>query len=64
VRASHEKIEATINSIQFKLEETIKDWAEADLESVDQWNQGLCKELNMKIEETQLGLPTSLYMRA
>jgi hypothetical protein len=35
--ASHEKMEATINSIQFKLEETIKDRAEADPASVNQW---------------------------
>jgi hypothetical protein len=52
VRPSQEMTEATINSILSELEETIKNWVEDVLVSVNQWNQDLCKELDAKIEET------------
>jgi hypothetical protein len=52
VRASQEIMEATINSIQSELEETIKNRVEDVLSSVDQATQRLHKELDMKIEET------------
>jgi hypothetical protein len=45
-----------INPIQSKMEETIKNWVEDVLVSVDQWTQGLCEEVSAKIEETQLAL--------
>jgi hypothetical protein len=63
VRASQEKMEAPINSIESELEGAIKDRVENVLVSVDQWTHGLCEELNVKIEETQLGLQTSLDTR-
>jgi hypothetical protein len=53
-------MEATINTIRSELEETIKNWVEYILASVNQQTQGLCEELNTKIEEMHLGLQTSL----
>jgi transcriptional regulator NrdR family protein len=47
-----EKMEATVHSIQSKLEETIKHWVEDVLSCVDQKTQDLHKELNEKIDET------------
>jgi hypothetical protein len=49
-------MEAAINSIQSKLEETIKNMVENILAFVDQWTQDLSKELNVKTEDSQLGL--------
>jgi DNA-binding ferritin-like protein len=49
-------MEAAINSIQSELEETIKNLVENILASVDQRTQDLCEELNVKTEESQLGL--------
>jgi glutamyl-tRNA reductase len=51
-----EKVEAMINSIWSKIEEIIKSLVEDVLESVDQRTQGLCKERNGNIEETELHL--------
>jgi hypothetical protein len=39
-----------------ELEETIKNWVEDVLSSVNKRTQNLCEELNVKIEEMQLGL--------
>jgi hypothetical protein len=56
VMANVENMEAMINSILPKLEDTIKNWPEDMVLSVDQWTQGLCKEFYVKIVEMQLGL--------
>lgn len=56
VHLLQEKMEATINSIWSELEETIKNWLENDLASVDQLIQSLSEELVVKVEEMQLGL--------
>jgi BMFP domain-containing protein YqiC len=56
--ASQEMMEAAINSIQSELEETIKNQMDNVLSSVNQWTQGIRKELNTKIEEMQLSLQT------
>jgi hypothetical protein len=51
VRLNQEKIEVTINSIQSKLKETIRNWAEDILLSINQWTRGLHKECTVKIEK-------------
>jgi hypothetical protein len=51
-------MEAAISSIWFELEETIRNWMENVLASVDQGTQGLSEEIVVKVEETQLGLQT------
>jgi hypothetical protein len=51
-----EKMEAAIHSIWSELEETIKHRVEDVLACVDKRMQGLCKELNKKIDEMQLDL--------
>jgi hypothetical protein len=56
------KMQAAINSIQYELEDTTKNQVE-DVTSVDQQTQGLHKELNGMIAETQLGLQMTLDMR-
>jgi hypothetical protein len=56
-------MEAAINSILSELKETIKNCVEDVLVSVDQWTQGPSKELDVKIEETELVLQTSLDMQ-
>jgi BMFP domain-containing protein YqiC len=56
IRSSQEKTEAAVNSVQAELEETIKHWMEDILTSVDQQTQGLHKELDATIGETQLEL--------
>jgi hypothetical protein len=48
-----EKMEATIHSIQSKLDEIIKHQVEDVPSYVDQKTQGLSKELTEKIKETQ-----------
>jgi hypothetical protein len=62
VRASQEKMEVAVSFVWYRLEETIKNPVEDALASVDQWTQGLLEELNVKVEEMQLGLQTSLDM--
>lgn len=47
VRASQEKVDAAVNSIGSKLEETVKAQV-VDILSVDQWTRGLSEELNAK----------------
>jgi hypothetical protein len=56
MKAHQEKTEAAIHSIQSELEETIKHLVEDVLASFYQRTQGLRKELNEKIDETQLDL--------
>jgi hypothetical protein len=56
VSGIQEKMEAAINSIQSELEETIKQWVEDVLVSVDQGTWSLCEELIEKIEQTQSSL--------
>lgn len=51
MRINQEKIEAAINSIQSKLKETIRDWVEDILSSVNQWTQVLHKECSVKTEK-------------
>lgn len=63
MRASYETIEITVTSVQFYLEETIKDWAEDILTSVDQQTQGLYKKINSKTGESQLGFHVPLYVQ-
>lgn len=46
-------METTITSMGCELEETIKTQVEGIQASVNHWTQGLCKELNAKMEETQ-----------
>jgi hypothetical protein len=58
-------MEAATNSIQSELEKIVKNCVHI-LVPVDQWAQGLYEELNIKTEETQLGLQavtTSFYKR-
>jgi hypothetical protein len=52
VSGIQEKMEVVLNSIQSELEETIKQWVEDILVSVDQWTWSLCEELIEKIEQT------------
>jgi undecaprenyl pyrophosphate synthase len=54
MRRSQEETEAAIRSIRSWLEETIKHRAEDVLVCVYQRTQGLCKELNKKIDGTQV----------
>jgi hypothetical protein len=61
-----EKLEAAVHSIWSELEETVKHGVEDDLLCVDQKTWDLRKELNEKIDETQMDLQavkSSLDMR-
>jgi hypothetical protein len=51
------KMEAAIHSIRSEFEETMKHWGEVVLACVDQRTQALRKELNVKIDETQVDVP-------
>jgi hypothetical protein len=55
---SIESMQTGTKSIHSKLEETIKNQLGNILASVSQWTQDLWKELNVKIEEMDLGLQT------
>jgi hypothetical protein len=55
VRASRENMETAVNSIQSELEETIKNRGRCP-GICQPTDPDLCKELNIKIEETQLDL--------
>jgi hypothetical protein len=50
------KMEPPIHSIQFELEDIIRNRVEDILSCVDQKAQGLCKELTENIDETQVDL--------
>jgi pyrimidine operon attenuation protein/uracil phosphoribosyltransferase len=56
IKCSQEQMKSAINSIQAELEETMKHWVEDELVCVDQRTQCLYKELNEKINETQVVL--------
>jgi hypothetical protein len=56
MKPSQEKMEVTRNPIWPKLEETVKNWMDDVLSSIDQWTQTLHEELNVMLEEKQLGL--------
>jgi hypothetical protein len=70
IGAGQEERRAMINviwSAQAKFSETISEWVECILVSVDQWTQSLCEELGSKIqrvmmlvEARMLGLKTKL----
>jgi hypothetical protein len=55
-------MEAAVHSIGSELEETIKRRVEDVLLCVDQKTQGLRKELNETIEETQVALDDPRYV--
>jgi hypothetical protein len=56
MKAHQEKTEAPMHSVQSKLEETIKHQVENILACIDQRMQGMCKELNKKIDEMEMDL--------
>jgi hypothetical protein len=56
VSGMQEKTESLINSNQSELEETIKQWVEGILVSVNQWTWSLYEGLTKKIEQTQSSL--------
>jgi hypothetical protein len=58
IKCSQEETETAIHYVRSELEETIKHRVEDVLACVDKRTQGLCKELNEKIEETQENLQT------